>query len=584
MNDDPAVNDLAEKGDTEATLADLTLDTRVLDAPSSVDPSVASLPEGVDDTQSSPQQVMRREELARMLALNRAMRWLSLFLLATLPFFGGELHLRYFLLTGLALGIPGGLLFDRMIKRKGGVTDVILMTTSIAIGGNLFGAILFFGTFSGATGVVVLALFAASRTEFQRVGLLLYLFYAIGQAILGSLIIFNVMEDPGLLRIADRPLFEAIMFLLLIEGLYLAGFLLGRMTRGITMNAIEDVEEARRKVGQRDALLREARQDLDRALVLAGGPGHYTERKIGSFMLGNVIGRGGMAEVYEAWDVESSEAAAVKMLHQNLLMQPAAVARFLREAKAASALSTPHVARILGSSEQGDSLPYLAMERLYGQDLAHYLRHEPAMSMAKVLELVEQVANVIDLASDAGIVHRDLKPQNLFLAEIGPSRAIWKVLDFGVSLLGESSGTLTQGSIVGTPSYMSPEQARGHKVDQRTDIHALAAITYRCLTGRPCFAGKDIPSVMYAAVHFMPERPSIVKGIPKEVDAILAIGLAKNVEDRFDRASDFFLGLQRAARGKIDSSLQERADALLAIVPWGGEQQEDLTVAGRRSH
>jgi serine/threonine-protein kinase len=281
-----------------------------------------------------------------------------------------------------------------------------------------------------------------------------------------------------------------------------------------------------------------------------------------------------MAEVYEAQNTETGEPAAIKLLHQNLLVQPKAVTRFLREAVAASALDTPHVARILGSSDPLDTLPYLAMERLHGNDLAHYLRHKPVMSMKRLLELVEQVGKVIDLANEAGIVHRDLKPQNIYLAEQESARPIWKVLDFGVSLLGEGSGTLTQGNIVGTPSYMAPEQARGGKVDQRTDIHALAAISYRCLTGRPPFTGNDIPSIMYSAVHSMPEAPSVMTDVPKEIDSVLAIGLAKRAEDRFESAADFSFRLQRAAKGELDPRLQDHADALLAKLPWGAEEDD----------
>ena len=569
MDDETQVDVPASIADRNiATASDLTQDTRSIVH----DPSFASLPKGAHDTESSPVQVMRREEAAQLVALNRVLRWLSVFMLATLPFFGGTSLLRYILIAGVAVGIPGGYVFDYMIRSKGGVTKATLVSSALGIGVNLYVGILYFGTFSGATSIVVLGLFLASRTEHKEVGLALYLLYALAQGLFGSLIIFGVMDDPGIMQMTDRPLFEAIVILVLIEGMYLAGFLLGRATRQITIDAMQEAEDARRKVGQRDALLREARQDLDHALLQVGGPGHYTEQRIGPFVLGIVIGRGGMAEVYEAQNLETGEAAAIKLLHQNLLIQPKAVTRFLREAKAASALDTPHVARILGCSEPMDVLPYLAMERLKGHDLAHYLRHKPVMSMKKLLELVEQVAKVVDLANAAGIVHRDLKPQNLFLAEQDRAKPIWKVLDFGVSVLGEGSGTLTQGSIVGTPSYMSPEQARGGKVDQRTDIHALACIAYRCLTGRPPFSGKDIPSIMYSAVHSMPEPPSVMADVPVEIDSVIAVGLAKSAEDRFESAADFSFKLQCAAKGELHISLKKHADELLAKLPWGAEE------------
>src|SRR5262249_11757552 len=132
------------------------------------------------------------------------------------------------------------------------------------------------------------------------------------------------------------------------------------------------------------------------------------------------------------------------------------------------------VVRVLEASASADTLPFLAMERLRGKTLSELLRNGGTLSDAELLALVEQTASVLEVARAAGVVHRDLKPQNLFRTE----ESTWKLLDFGVAVLADSSGTLTRGRAVGTPIYMSPEQAKGEAVDHRTDVYALGAILY----------------------------------------------------------------------------------------------------------
>jgi len=554
--------------DVPASVADRRLGETVVSG-TRTGPSFKSLPGQSSDTLSSPVEALRREEVGRLHALTSVMRWLSVAMIATLPFFGGNSALRYVLIGGLALGIPMGYWFQWVISKPGGLTPERMTATAVGLGVNGYVGILFFGVFSGATTIVVLSLFIASRTEFLNSAFLLYLLSAVAEALFGGLIISGVMDDPGLITLGGASVFEAIFMILFLQCMYFGAFMMGKASRKMTIDAIDELEGARRQVGQRDALLNEARNDLDHALQVVGGPGRYTEQTIGSFKLGVIIGRGAMAEVYEAHHTETNEPAAIKLLHQNLLAEPRAVARFIREARAAAALDSPHVARIVEASDPLEPLPYLAMERLSGNDLAHFLRHKPIMSMSKVLELIEQVADVVDRASEAGIVHRDLKPQNLFLAEQPTGKPIWKVLDFGVSFLAEGSGTLTQGNVVGTPSYMSPEQARGGAVDQRTDIHALTAIAYRCLTGRPPFTGRDIPQVMYAAVHSMPEQPSVVADVTPEVEAVIAVGLAKRREDRFESGAKLVEALESAARGQLDPKVRDLAMGLLAELPWG---------------
>jgi serine/threonine-protein kinase len=193
---------------------------------------------------------------------------------------------------------------------------------------------------------------------------------------------------------------------------------------------------------------------------------------------------------------------------------------------------------------------------------------------------VEQVSRPLAAAHDASIVHRDVKPQNLFLADTN-DRPIWKILDFGVAKQQDSSGTLTQSAVVGTPGYMSPEQARsGDDVDKRSDIFSLGAVVYRALTGRPPFAGADMPAILFEIVYKSPVRPSeSMLGIPRDVDLVLAIALAKRRDDRFANAPEFADAFRRAARGKLPQTLRERGRALVDEYPWGKSVVEERKVS-----
>jgi serine/threonine-protein kinase len=248
---------------------------------------------------------------------------------------------------------------------------------------------------------------------------------------------------------------------------------------------------------------------------------------------------------------------------------PGSIERFLREAVAAGSLQSPHAVRILDSSPPDGALPYLVMEYLTGHDLAHHLRKRRRLAPDRLDVLVRQVAGVLDEASRKGIVHRDIKPQNLFLLERPSGPPIWKVLDFGASKLAKHSGTLTEGRVVGTPAYMAPEQARGEDVTPLADVYALAAIAYRCLTGRPPFSGKDLPTTLYNVCYSMPPQPSSVAELSPSVDTVLAIGLAKRARDRFESAAELASALAASFSGQRDDWLDRRSQALLAHMPWG---------------
>ena len=320
---------------------------------------------------------------------------------------------------------------------------------------------------------------------------------------------------------------------------------------------------------KREALLAEAHQELDRALA-AGRPGRYSDRQLGPFRLGPVIGRGAMSEVYRAARTDDGRAAAVKVLHHDLLSSQQHLRRFQREAEIIASLRSKHVVRLfhVGIDGTGDAPAYIAMELLEGHDLAFELRRDRRLDPERVLRLVDHVADALTEAAASEIVHRDLKPQNLFAVEAGGAPPTWKVLDFGVSKL-ERSGTLTHGNVVGTPGYMAPEQARGGDVAPTADVFALAVIAYRALTGRPAFSGRELPRVLFDVCYVQPMQPSKLVPLPDDVERVLLLGMAKDPKERIASAAEFAAGLRAAFEGGLDAAFRRRADALAARAPWG---------------
>jgi len=373
------------------------------------------------------------------------------------------------------------------------------------------------------------------------------------------------VDDPGVWRLDLHPHALVLGHLMIQVGCF-GAFLLGRFSHRAARAAIERMQRAMLLAAQRDALLQEARQDLD--LALRAGSGRYTDQTFGSWRLGDVIGRGGMGEVYAARHVDRGEEAAVKLLPVRELSNPRSIERFLREVRAVSSLRSHHVVRVLEASADDDPIPYFAMERLRGQDLAQRLRGAP-FGTDDLDRLLRQVGEALEEAWTHGIVHRDLKPQNLFFADQEGGGGDWKVLDFGVAALRDHAGTLTQGHVVGTPAYMAPEQARGEHVDQRADVYSLAAIAYRALTGRPVVAERDLHASLYQVVHVMPQAPSGLARLHPDVDAVLAVALSKDPGDRFAGAGALREALAAALAGRLDPALRHRAAELASRHPWG---------------
>jgi len=253
----------------------------------------------------------------------------------------------------------------------------------------------------------------------------------------------------------------------------------------------------------------------------------------GSYEVLRVIGEGGMGKVYEARHTRlHTKRFAVKLLHHELARQPEVVTRFQREAEAASVLTHPNVVGVYDVNTSADGRPYIVAELLQGEDLGSYLDRLGKLPSVEAVHIVRQVCHALGAAHSSGIVHRDVKPENVFLA--GPNATV-KVLDFGISKVAETSDGLTKtGTVMGTPDYMAPEQARGDRVDSRADIYAVGAILYRALTGRKPFEGSDPMAILTAVLTQEPERPSTLEPrIPLSLELIVQRTMAKMPNERF---------------------------------------------------
>jgi serine/threonine-protein kinase len=507
-------------------------------------------------------QTLREEEAETARQMIRAGRVLGIAALLPMPFVGGNEFLKLALIVAVGFAVLLGFAIERRIRVASRFTESTMLVLAFSVCPAIFIAVLYFGILSAVQLFPALALYFFSRRESRTSALALYLTNSVTQVLFAILIFARIMADPGLVR-PDLPSGTlATGFVLLQLGFFVA-YALGRGSHRASRDAIVKMQKAMTLAAQREALLQEARADLDRALAIDAA-GRFTEHTFGQYRLGNVIGRGGMGEVYEAFHVDTGAPAAVKLLAKSELGNPQSVERFLREVRAVRGLESKHVVRVLAASDERDEIPYLVMEKLIGHDLAHHLR-SGRMSPAALLDLLDQVGDAVEEAWGKGIVHRDLKPQNLFLSDsVG-----WKVLDFGVAALEEGSGTLTQGKVVGTPAYMAPEQARGEKVDHRADVYALSAIAYRWLTGRPAVSGKDVHNALYQTVHVMPQRPSALAELHEDVDYALAVGLVKEPADRWDRVTDLRTAIAQGLRGELDPKIRRRGSDLLGRHPWG---------------
>jgi len=277
----------------------------------------------------------------------------------------------------------------------------------------------------------------------------------------------------------------------------------------------------------------------------------------GRYLVGDALGRGGMGSVWRAHDNSLDVAVAIKFMSSELAKSERLRARFKHEAKAAARIRSPHIVQILDHGLH-DEQPYICMELLEGEDLGDRLRREKVMSLEDTVRICRDVCKGLHRAHDVGIVHRDLKPANIFLSR--PDDNLAKILDFGIAKstaapISESEPTATD-IILGSPHYMSPEQARGQPVDGRSDLWSLAVIAYRMLTGRRPFPGQQVGDVLVRICTDVVQLPSTIRpGLPTELDTFFMRALSRDPAGRYPTAREFGTAMTKAAGLQARSSL-----------------------------
>ena len=291
------------------------------------------------------------------------------------------------------------------------------------------------------------------------------------------------------------------------------------------------------------------------------------EREMGSYRLGELLGRGGMGEVYKATHRMLARPAAIKLIHPEMLASRdrksagLAVARFRREAEAAAQLRSPHTVELYDFGETEDGTLFFVMELLEGLDLETLVRKEGPLPQERVIHILRQVCDSLEEAHALGLVHRDIKPANIHMGRVGLRHDFVKVLDFGLvkSVLpsgGEDSMATAAGLTPGTPAYMAPEMALGEKSDGRADLYALGCVAYSLLTGKLVFEASNGLQMITRHIQETPVPPSARTelDISPELDRVVLACLAKRPEDRPQSA------------GEMDRMLSE-----IEVEPWSEE-------------
>lgn len=275
-----------------------------------------------------------------------------------------------------------------------------------------------------------------------------------------------------------------------------------------------------------------------------GGPGAL--KRLGKYEIQTEVGRGGMGVVYRGYDSLLDRPVAIKVLAPHLVWEPGFVERFLREARTAARLKHAGIVAIYDVGQEGSNY-YIVMEYLQGRTLSDLVRQQGPLSPAQALAVLQPLAAALDFAHQQDLVHRDVKPSNIV---VHPSGHV-TLTDFGVARAAHETRLTTTGALVGTPQYMSPEQAQGDEVDHRTDIYSLGVVTYEMLAGHAPFDATTPHAVLHQVIYEpSPPLRTQRRDLPRAVDGVLAKALAKEPTRRFDTAGEFLGALREAFAGQ----------------------------------
>lgn len=315
-------------------------------------------------------------------------------------------------------------------------------------------------------------------------------------------------------------------------------------------------------------------------------------QRVGNYEIKDLLGRGGMGEVYRARDLSLDRSVALKVLPNEFSSDKRRMLRFKQEAKAVSALNQPNILTIFEFGEERD-LHFLACELIEGTTLRHQLKAKQ-LELSEILDIAIQVANALEAAHEAGIVHRDIKPENIMIRQ---RDGLVKVLDFGLAKLASKSSLVDQptdteaptevqfqtvpGSLVGTFKYMSPEQARGQPVDHRSDLWSCGVVIYEMVVGRTPFVGETPGHTIVSVMEKEPEQlsQSARIGVPAELQRIVSKSLKKNPEERYQSAKDLLIDL-KSLRQELE--IAGYAPRGRSSVEWADSNRSRSKLAGRK--
>ena len=283
-------------------------------------------------------------------------------------------------------------------------------------------------------------------------------------------------------------------------------------------------------------------------------------KQLGKYQIQAALGKGGMGMVYIGYDPLLDRKVAIKVLAPHLVWEEGFVERFLREARAAARIKHPNIVTVYDVGQEQEQF-YFVMEYLEGQTLADHIRQRGPLPPEEVLSILHPLADALDYAHQHGLVHRDIKPANII---VGDGRRV-TLTDFGIARAAQETRLTTTGTIMGTPEYMSPEQAWGEEVGNGTDLYSLAVVAYEMLSGQVPFSGTTPHAVLYKQIHEPPppireSRPDL----PAGVETVLARALDKEPGKRYGTTAAFVGELDSALAGKLPATPEETPTLLIA--------------------
>ncbi len=421
-----------------------------------------------------------------------------------------------------------------------------------------------FGT-NAACGALFTLVILLVGVRYSAAGsLAFYLTVAVGQAAVTTLVLAGVLPDESILALVvpNHPMWHHAIAHVALQGLYATAFFAGRGFQARYRRLSSDLDAAIQIAARRASLLDEARAEYLRTLAL-GRQGIFSGHTIGSFRLGELIGRGGAGEVYDA-RADDGAILAVKLLRGDRLCDPAAVQSFIAETNAAMRIDDPHVVRAKQVGGLDDSIPFIAMEKLDGADLRALLAERGALSRDALRELATDAAAALSAVHAAGLAHGDVSPQNLVKTNSG-----WKLIDFGAR------------AAAGTPRFVAPELIANPelKPTPSSDLYGLAACLYAATTGDDPYVEIEPRHLAHAVANRMPMDPRLHADVSDDVARVLQIGLAADPSSRFADAATLCTALVAALDHALDASLRTRATSLPAwsIAPPIDEHEPEPT-------